>query len=119
MAEGNTVGMVPAFKCFLVSNPIESLYRTPSVTKQSASKCLEHSIECFEGPSHAVALLSLYSSNPFCMQILLMRKSMQTIFFTTLRITPSSNSTHWHSYLCSYTRIKTRHAYVFMYDLCI
>ena len=51
MAEGKMVGMVPAFKHFLVGNPIESRYRTPSITKQSASKCLEHSIKSFEGPS--------------------------------------------------------------------
>ena len=44
-------GYSACFKRFLVGNPIESRYRTPSVTKQSASKCLEHSFECFEGPS--------------------------------------------------------------------
>ena len=74
-------GYGACFKHFLVGIPIESRYRTPSVTKQSVLKCLERSIEYFDGPSQL-----LHSSNPFCLQILLTRKSMQTISFATLCI---------------------------------
>ena len=92
-------GYGACFRRFLVVIPIESQYHTPSFTKESACEMLklEHSIECFDGPSQLLRCRFLHANRAH------EEIHANYILHHSLYYTPSSNTTPWHSYLCSYT----------------
>ena len=116
-------GYGACFKRFVVGIPIESWYRTPSVTKQSALKCLEHSIECFDGPSQLLRCRFTALTHFACKSC--SRGNPCKLYPSPLFVLhpAATQCLGIVVYVATVYRelklAKTRHAYVSMYDACM
>ena len=90
----NIVGIALGFSRFFAGSPTASRYRTPSVMKQSASKCFEQRTEYAEGPSSLLAVALRHVS--ICHEGFHRAGIRASCTLSAYSVASSSNTTCWH-----------------------
>ena len=91
----NIVGIALGFSRFFAGSPTASRYRTPSVMKQSASKCFEQRTEYAEGPFQP-ARCSFTARVHLATKAFIAREFVQAVALSAYSVASSSNTTCWH-----------------------